>query len=681
MPNQLANETSPYLQQHADNPVEWFPWGEQALRMAREQNKPILLSIGYSACHWCHVMAHESFEDESTAEVMNDLFINIKVDREERPDLDKIYQTAHYMITQRNGGWPLTMFLNPENHIPFFGGTYFPDKPRHGLPGFMDLLQQVSGFYLNKSEDVAEQNQSLAAALGDIYQQNVDSEIPGTIALDMARSQLAQQFDETHGGFGHAPKFPHPTHIERLLRHWKNSGRSDHKALKMAGLTLEKMALGGLYDQLGGGFSRYSTDDLWMIPHFEKMLYDNGPLLALYTQASVATNNQLFQRIANETASWVIREMQAPQGGYFSTLDADSEGEEGKFYVWTPQEAQQLLDKKEFAILSRRYGLDRKANFEGKWHLHVYEGLEELAENLNLGIDKVRSTLDHARNKLLTHRSKRIWPSKDEKILTAWNGLMIKGMAIAARHLNKREYADSATRALNFVKHSLWKNNRLLATSKDSKAHLNAYLDDYAFMLDGILELLQTRWRSEDLNFALQLADVLIDQFEDTQHGGFYFTSDDHEQLIQRPKIYADEATPAGNGIAAQSFSRLGYLCGETRYIDAAERCLKSAGTLIKQAPAAHGSLLNALEEYLTPPEITILRGQPEIMETWQNAVNQHYDPSKLVFAIPENITDLPEGLASKHPIEDIVAYQCQGTSCSAPITELQEFKEKCGYS
>ncbi|RUM94422.1 MAG: thioredoxin domain-containing protein [Thiothrix sp.] len=677
MPNQLATETSPYLQQHADNPVEWYPWGEQALRMAREQNKPILLSIGYSACHWCHVMAHESFEDESTAEVMNDLFINIKVDQEERPDLDKIYQTAHYMITQRNGGWPLTMFLNPENQIPFFGGTYFPDKPRHGLPSFKDLLQQVSGFYLNKSKDVAEQNQSLASALGDIYQQAEKSEIPGTIVLDMARSQLTQQFDETHGGFGHAPKFPHPTHIERLLRHWENSGRSDHQALEMAGLTLEKMALGGLYDQLGGGFSRYSTDELWMIPHFEKMLYDNGPLLALYSQASVATDNQLFQRIANETASWVMREMQAPQGGYFSTLDADSEGEEGKFYVWTPQETQQLLDEKEYAILSRRYGLDRKANFEGNWHLHAYEGLEELAENLNLGIDEVESTLNHARNKLLTHRSKRIWPGKDEKILTAWNGLMIKGMAIAARHLNKPEYADSATRALNFVKNSLWKNNRLLAISKDSKAHLNAYLDDYAFILDGILELLQTRWRSEDLDFALQLADVLIDQFEDKQHGGFYFTSDDHEQLIQRPKIYADEATPSGNGIVACSLARLGYLCGETRYIDAAEHCLQSASTPMKQAPAAHGSLLNALEEYLNPSEITILRGQSEAIESWQSLFNQNYKPSKLSFAIPADHPDLLESLANKQVHGDVVAYQCKGTSCSAPITRLDEFKEK----
>jgi len=679
MPNQLTNETSPYLQQHADNPVEWFPWGEQALRMAREQNKPILLSIGYSACHWCHVMAHESFEDEKTAKVMNGLFINIKVDREERPDLDKIYQTAHYMMTQRNGGWPLTMFLNPENHIPFFGGTYFPDQPRHGLPSFKDLLQNVSEFFLEQNNEVEAQNKSLATTLDDIFQPSENGEVPGSIVLDMARSQLTQQFDETHGGFGHAPKFPHPTHIERLLRHWDNSGRSDDQALKMAVLTLEKMALGGLYDQLGGGFSRYSVDELWMIPHFEKMLYDNGPLLALYSQASVATGNPLFQRIADETANWVMREMQAPQGGYFSTLDADSEGEEGKFYVWTPQEAQQLLDEKEYTILSRRFGLDRKANFEGNWHLHVYEGLEQLAENLNLGIDEVRSTLDHARSKLLTHRSKRIWPGKDEKILTAWNGLMIKGMAIASRHLEKPEYADSATQALDFVRSSLWKNNRLLATSKDSKAHLNAYLDDYAFMLDGILELLQTRWRSKDLEFALQLADVLIDQFEDKQHGGFYFTSDDHEQLIQRPKIYADEATPAGNGIAAHSLARLGYLCGDTRYLDAAERCLKSAASLIKQAPAAHGSLLNALEEYLTPTEITILRGQPAAMESWQNLMNKSYRPSVLIFSIPADLDDLPAELAAKRAIGKIVGYQCIGTSCSAPITGLQMFKEKHG--
>ncbi|MGB5623293.1 MAG: DUF255 domain-containing protein, partial [Gammaproteobacteria bacterium] len=373
--NHLATETSPYLLQHADNPVDWYPWGAQALDRAREEDKPILLSVGYSACHWCHVMAHESFEDAATATLMNELFINIKVDREERPDLDKIYQLAHQLLIQRPGGWPLTMFLTPDDHTPFFGGTYFPDRARHGMPAFGEILQRVATYYREHRKEIREQ----AGAVRDVFQRisAVDdaTALPSSTLLRKAREQLEENFDGAHGGFGRAPKFPHPTSIERLLRGWRNTAMSDDpdlRALFMASFTLQRMAQGGLYDQVGGGFCRYSVDDHWMIPHFEKMLYDNGPLLALYSQAWAATNEPLFGRVAEETADWVLREMQSAEGGYYSTLDADSEGEEGLFYVWDAAAVRELLGDEVYAPFAEVYGLDRPANFEGRWHLHTF---------------------------------------------------------------------------------------------------------------------------------------------------------------------------------------------------------------------------------------------------------------------------------------------------------------------
>ncbi|MDH5514561.1 MAG: thioredoxin domain-containing protein, partial [Gammaproteobacteria bacterium] len=380
--NHLVNETSPYLLQHAHNPVEWYPWGPQALERARRENKPILLSVGYSACHWCHVMAHESFEDAATAELMNRLFVNIKVDREERPDIDRIYQTAHSLLTQRPGGWPLTVFLTPDDHVPFFAGTYFPREPRHGLPSFRDLMQRIDEYLANNETDIRRQNTSLLSALQDMNRSTPATSL-NSMPLDSARQVLERNFDTTDGGFGEAPKFPHPTNLERLLRHWAHSrrhdGMEDRRALHMAVFTLEKMAHGGLFDQLGGGFYRYSVDKHWGIPHFEKMLYDNGALLALYGEAFAATGNPLFKRIAEQTAGWVMREMQAPEGGYYSSLDADSEGEEGRFYVWTPASVRALLDADDYRLFARRYGLDREANFEGHWHLHVNRTIDQLA--------------------------------------------------------------------------------------------------------------------------------------------------------------------------------------------------------------------------------------------------------------------------------------------------------------
>ena len=686
--NQLIDETSPYLHQHAHNPVQWHPWGPEALAKARYENKPILLSVGYSACHWCHVMAHESFEDEETAQVMNALFINIKVDREERPDLDKIYQTAHQLLAQRGGGWPLTMFLAPIDHVPFFGGTYFPKEPRYGLPGFKDLLRRVSTFYHENTEEVQQQNTSLLNAMQRMAPMvNATPELINAVPLDIARRQLEQSFDVHHGGFGRAPKFPHPTHIERLLRHWSATSKSavqqgaqDDKALSMACLTLTKMAHGGLYDQLGGGFCRYSVDELWMIPHFEKMLYDNGPLLVLYSEAWLITGDALFKRIVHETAAWVMRDMQSPAGGYYATLDADSEGHEGKFYAWSREEVRTLLNDEEYRVMARRFGFDQPANFEGAWHLHVYEEISALSVEFSLTEQQIIALLTSTRTKLFNARETRIHPGRDEKILTAWNGLMIKGMAAAGRHLGCAEYIDSAQRALDFIREHLWKNDRLLANYKDGRATLPAYLDDYVFLIDGILELLQARWRDGDLAFAMELADTVLVHFEDTgkdkEAGGFYFTADDHEQLMVRPKSWGDDALPSGNGVAAYVLGRLGHLLGDHRYLDAAVRAIHAAWPTVKELPYAHNAMLLAVEEYLYPPQTIILRGQSAMLHDWHALCKESYAPRRLTLAIPDNALNLPGVLAQRKAVQGPVAYICSGLACSAPVMRREDLQQ-----
>lgn len=564
MPNRLAQETSPYLQQHADNPVDWHAWNDATLRLARELDKPILLSIGYSACHWCHVMAHESFEDAGVAAIMNEHFINIKVDREERPDLDQIYQTAHSMLTRRNGGWPLTMFLSPDG-TPFFGGTYFPKEPRYQLPGFPGLLQRVSQFYAESRAELAEQGKQLVAALADNLPQAGTGNVQLHAApLALAAQQLKSTFDPVTGGFGGAPKFLHPAELDFLLR--RSRATNDQEAQHVVLFTLQQMAHGGLYDQLGGGFCRYSVDERWDIPHFEKMLYDNGPLLSLYCDAWQCSGDPLFAHIVEQTAAWVMREMQSPGGGYYSSLDADSEHEEGKFYVWQRDEIRRLLSADEFAVTSPHYGLDSTPNFDSHaWNLRVSKPLAEIAQNLAIALEQASSRLSSAQQKLFAAREQRIRPGRDEKILGSWNGLMIAGMARAARIFNRPDWLHSAQQALDFVQHTLWENGKLLATCKDGKAHLNAYLDDYAFLLSAALELLQADYRSADFVFATQLADAILERFEDKVNGGFFFTSHDHEVLIQRNKVAQDNASPSGNGIATQALQRLALLSGEVQ--------------------------------------------------------------------------------------------------------------------
>ena len=673
MPNRLAAETSPYLQQHADNPVDWYPWSAEALAVARDADKPILLSVGYSACHWCHVMAHESFEDAEVAAEMNRHFVNIKVDREERPDLDQIYQTAHQMLTQRSGGWPLTMFLMPDG-TPFFGGTYFPKTPRYGLPGFKELLPRIAQAYREQRQDILQQNAALREALGRTVPAPAAGRQPSRAPLQAAVRELAEAFDDIHGGIGQAPKFPHPFELAYCLRRHALDGGD--QTLAIAIHTLTKMAEGGIYDHLGGSFCRYSVDNTWTIPHFEKMLYDNGPLLALYSDAWRVTRAPRFGQVARETAAWVMREMQSPEGGYYSSFDADSEHEEGKFYVWTPQQARALLTADEYAVVAPHYGLDRGPNFEGHaWNLCVMQPLDKVAAALGLPLPVCTEHLQAARAKLFAARALRVPPGRDDKILASWNALMISGMARAARVFGEADWLRSAQRAFDFVSTTLWRDGRLLATCKDGKAHLNAYLDDHAFLLDAALELMQAEFRAGDVDFARALAEALLERFEDRRHGAFFFTSHDHEQLIHRTKPGHDNATPSGNGIAAYALQRLGHLLGEPRYLDAAGRALQLFYPHIERHPSAFVSLCTALEEWLAPPRTVILRGEPAALIEWRQLLRQHYRADTLMLEISNKNHELHGALGKPAPATGVNAWVCRGVSCLPAITDATELE------
>ena len=674
--NALKNETSPYLLQHANNPVDWHPWGEEALELARRQDRPILLSIGYSACHWCHVMAHESFEDQTTADLMNRLFVNIKVDREERPDIDKIYQSAHQLMQRRPGGWPLTVLLDPKNQRPFFAGTYFPKEARYGMPAFTDLLTRAIDHFNANREAVREYGQAIVEALAHVDTPQPAGEDPlSGHALTAVREALGRSFDSENGGFGPAPKFPQPTSIDRLMRHWRNSahgGKPDKQALFICALSLSHMAEGGFFDQVGGGFYRYSVDAQWTIPHFEKMLYDNGELLALYARFWQISGDDAYRRVALETAEWALREMCAPAGGFHAALDADSDGVEGRFYVWNPDEVRAILTEEEYAAFVPRFGLDKPANFESGWHLRVSETIAAIAASTGKNPSTVQRLIDESRFKLLAARETRTRPGLDDKILTGWNALMIRGLAIAARALQDDKLHVAATRALDYIRHNMIVDGRLRATCKNGPARFHACLDDYAFLLDATIELLQAHWDSDHLDFAVWLADQLLTDFTDREHGGFFFTANDHEQLIHRSKSMADEAVPSGNGIAALALNRLGHLLGETRYIDAAIATIRATGKAIEEFPQAHASLLTALDEIIDPGEIVILRGEAEEISRWSLAIGAIYTPKRLVFAIPDTATNLPAALSGRKPAGQPVAYICRGTTCGGPLQSLE---------
>jgi uncharacterized protein len=677
MRNRLNEETSPYLLQHADNPVHWQAWNDETLAAARSSGKPILLSIGYSACHWCHVMAHESFEDDETAQLMNELFVNVKVDREERPDLDKIYQSAHQLFTGRPGGWPLTVFLTPEEHVPIFSGTYFPKERRYGMPAFREVLVAIESYYRSQGEEIRTRGANLVAAFREM-----DSDAGDDLAalsrspLAAARERLGQSYDASHGGFGDAPKFPHAGFVTLLLAHWarsKRAGELDERALAIAAQTLDAMAKGGLYDQLGGGFFRYSVDERWAIPHFEKMLYDNAALLACYSDAYTATGQKLYGQIASATADWVLRDMRDNGGAFYATLDADSEHEEGKFYVWTPEEIKALLTPEENRLTERVLGLKGPPNFEGKrWHLYVAEPVASAATALGLDAERAAALFASARAKLRLAREQRVWPGRDEKILTSWNGLMIGALARAARALQRPELAEAATHAVDFVRRELYSDGRLLATYKDGRARFPAYLDDYAFLAAGLVELLQCRWRRADLDFACELVETLLAHFRDPR-GGFFFTADDHERLLHKPKPIADESVPSGNGVAASVLLALGHLLGEERYLAAAEATVRCALHSIERYPEGHATLLFALEALIEPPTVVVVRAAGEELAAWQHASAAGYAPHRLAFAIPADAPALPALLADRKPADSPIAYVCSGTVCQAPITSLAD--------
>ncbi len=677
-PNRLADESSPYLLQHANNPVDWYPWGGEAFEEAFRLEKPILLSIGYSACHWCHVMAHESFENEEIAGIMNAHFINIKVDREERPDLDQIYQNAVQLFIRRGGGWPLTMFLTPEK-IPFYGGTYFPPKDRYKLPGFPKILQAMSEAYRERPGDISTTVRDVQTALrraGKKKSSSVKKEINPDLLEGTVKS-LTRIFDADFGGFGTAPKFPSTPSLNLLLRYYDQSG--DQAALNKVTYTLRQMALGGVYDQLGGGFHRYSVDAQWQVPHFEKMLYDNAQLARLYFRTFQASEDQLYRDIGIEILEYVLREMCDPEGGFYSAQDADSEGAEGTYFIWRPEEFHSVLGLDSGTVLCRYYNITDAGNFEGQNIPHLTRSIEVLAEALGSPIDEMTSIIQTSKAKLLQYREHRTKPMRDEKILTNWNSLMIGAFVTGYQVTGENRFLLAAEKAAGFILSHLYQNDRLLHTYKDGIAKLNAYLDDVAYFLDALIDLYEASGKQHYLLHAKSLADILISKFWDHEAGGFYFTSDDHETLIDRSKPVYDQSVPSGNAIAAQALQRLFYLCSEKSYQEKAESILHAFSSEMEENCFGTGNMIAAADLFLrTAQEIHII-GDRNSSETKMllAELNQLYLPNKVISfkdgASSDNQTLRTQEMIGRKPTVTI----CQNFTCSPPLTEWNEIREK----
>ena len=695
--NRLIHETSPYLLQHAHNPVNWYPWGEEALQKAQSEDKPILLSVGYSACHWCHVMERESFEDEEIAATMNKHFISIKVDREERPDIDGIYMQAVQALTHQ-GGWPMTVFLMPDGR-PFYGGTYFPPRDRHygpqTLPGFERVLLTMAELYATQRKDVEEQAEQLARYLrqqsGVPLRSLRGAPAPEKVSLNLlvgAARELASEFDGTRGGFGGAPKFPNTMALEFLLRLHLHRLRGELSEpvnpteLEMLEMTLRRMAHGGIYDQLGGGFHRYSVDDEWLVPHFEKMLYDNALLSRLYLHVYLVTGEAFCQRVATQTLDYIVREMTSPEGGFYSTQDADSEGEEGKFFLWTPAEVEKLLPARDAQLFMLYYDVSERGNFEGKNILRVAKKAAVIAESAGVSEEELKAALQRGRDALFAAREQRVRPARDEKILTAWNGLMLRSFAEAARHLQRADYLQVAQRNAAFLLRELSRDGRLLRTYKDGRAHLNGYLEDYLFLADGLLALyeadFETRWFRE----ARRLVDEAIQLFADEQNGGFFDTGSDHETLLSRPKDIMDNATPAGNSVAADVLLRLAAWTGEEDYRRRADDYLRPLSELMLKLPQSFGYALGALDFALSPAREIAIAGDAGQQGTQSllAVVNRRYLPnSVLACAGPANAEaarNIP--LLADRPLKDgqPCAYVCQNFACQAPVTTGEELEK-----
>ena len=674
--NRLAGETSPYLLQHAHNPVDWYPWGDEAFAKAEDEGKPVFLSIGYSACHWCHVMERESFEDERIAEYLNEHFVPIKVDREERPDVDAIYMRAVTALTGR-GGWPMSVFLTPDRE-PFFGGTYWPPASRGGMPGFADVLHQLHAAWTDRRGDVDRAAENLTDAVETLGVAQHAPTALGTGVLAAATKQLLRAAEPGHGGFGRAPKFPHATDLRVLLRGWRRFG--EPAALGHVTFTLEKMARGGMYDQLGGGFHRYSTDAKWLVPHFEKMLYDQALLVPAYLDAYQATGDDQFARVARETCDYVLREMQSPDGGLYSTQDADSEGEEGKFFVWTPVEFRDALGDDADAVAAF-FDVMPGGNWEGHSILHRPRTAAEVAGGLGVGEAELLAAVDRAVPKLLAARERRVKPGRDEKVIAAWNGLMIAALARTAFVLDEPRFADAASRAAAFLKRELWSagggadagaGGELRHSFKDGRTGSAGFLDDYAALADGLAELFQVTADAEHLTFALELAGQIRARFADPA-GGFFYTPDGGEGLIVRPKDSEDGATPSGNALAATAFLKLGLLTGDAGLEETAVATLDALSGQIAAVPMASGQSLLALDFVLGPArEVVLAGGEGADVAPLRDALRTLFAP--LTVHLPADAPSPPVAeslLAGKGPVGGrAAAYVCEKGTCLAPVTE-----------
>jgi len=669
--NRLARETSPYLRQHAHNPVDWYPWGPEAFERARREDKPILLSIGYAACHWCHVMERESFEDPETARLMNTLFVNVKVDREERPDVDHVYMTAVQLLTGR-GGWPLTVFLCPDGR-PFYGGTYFPPEDRHGLPAFRKVLQAVAQAYREKRHEIDQTAAQLIAALQRVETPEASTTPCDRALLDHAAHRLASLYDPVHGGLQGAPKFPNASIFEYFLQFFAVSG--DPRFRDMVEHTLHKMAWGGIYDQLGGGFHRYSVDERWLVPHFEKMLYDNALLARLYLFAYQATHRAEFAQVARETLAYMLRELRSPEGGFYSSQDADSEGEEGKFYVWNPQQVRDVLEPDLAELACRYWDVTDQGNFEhGQSVLHRTLAAEQLAKLYQRPVDEVTLALQEAREKLFLARQRRVPPALDDKILTAWNGLAVSAFALAAEVLGDPMYAEVVRQTLQFLEDRLWPSTGLLSTYAQGIAKYPAHLEDVSFLLQAYLDSFEALQQSRDLERARLLGDELLAHFWDSASAGFFFTSDRQEALVVRSKPVFDGATPSGNSVACRALLRLAHLTGNPTYERHARKVLETYAATMHAQPSGFPSMLcAALFDVVQPWTAVILESRRGAAQDLVRLVRQHYVPHRvLVVASPED----PKGPLplvrdkTLPPQTEAVAYVCCGFTCSPPVTQ-----------
>jgi uncharacterized protein YyaL (SSP411 family) len=697
MPNHLASESSPYLLQHQNNPVDWHPWGPEAIERARRENKPIFLSIGYSACHWCHVMEHESFENEPIARYLNEHFISIKVDREERPDLDQIYMNAVQMMTGR-GGWPMSVFLTPDLK-PFYGGTYWPPTPRMGMPGFEQILVAVNDAWRNRREALFKQADELTSHLqtplpmGEGVDGHRRAAVVGTPGeglqidnarqlLDNASRALQRSFDHRQGGFGSAPKFPHSMDLQLLLRLWKRKPRED--LLNMVTFTLDKMAAGGIYDHLAGGFARYSVDERWLVPHFEKMLYDNALLTSAYLDAYLVTHEERFARVVRETCDYILSYMTDPAGGFHSTEDADSEGEEGKFYVWTPAEIKSILGDQAGERFCYVYDVSEAGNFEhGKSILNLPKTIEQCAALKGWNLEELKQELAESRAKLLAIRDQRVRPGKDDKILVSWNALMIDALARASHVVEESEYLTAAEKAAHFILRQMSRSDgRLLHTWRHGQARLDAYLDDYSYLVNALITLYEATFNERWIDEAVRLADTMLQHFEDKARGGFFFTADDHEQLIARNKDLHDASVPSGNAMAATALFRLGKLSGRTDHLHSAVHTLSMADSVMERMPTAVGQMLIALDMWLGPMQELVLLGgsDNEASKTALSHLQQSYLPNTVQAYRPANAPP------AKGPLESLFAgrraidnqptlYICQNFTCQAPITGLAQIQ------